>query len=214
MKKLASLCLCLYLIFIAFQTQVVHGSAGAVGSDPVNPSTLNSLRQGGYILYVRHGEASIGADQPNLIYGDCATQRNLSVEGRRQAMAYRDAFRKLQIPVHFPVTASPLCRTRETAELAFGKPNVQIDPFWIQIYRLGGNVTNVEMTNTLTELTSKLEKVPVPGTNSVIIAHGFPPGVGLGDIPYLGTVVVKPKGQGKGYDIIDRFSLEELAGSR
>ncbi|MNW19521.1 hypothetical protein D3C71_2195470 [compost metagenome] len=54
-----------------------------------------------------------------------------------------------------------------------------------------------------------LEKIPSTGTNTVIIAHSFPPGIGLGEIPYLGTVVVKPRGQGNGYDVVGKIPLAE-----
>ncbi|BCG61608.1 hypothetical protein PUR_50330 [Paenibacillus sp. URB8-2] len=63
-------------------------------------------------------------------------------------------------------------------------------------------------------MTSVLEKAPPSGTNQVIVAHSFPQGVGLGEIPNLGTVVVKPRGQGRGYEIIDRISLAELLSVR
>ncbi|WP_314591043.1 histidine phosphatase family protein [Paenibacillus terrigena] len=211
MKKIG--CLWLFLFLFMIQSQMVEVSASTVNADPINPSTLESLRHGGYILYVRHGEATIGVDQQHIIYKDCATQRNLSEEGRKQSVSFGDAFRRLHIPVHYPVIASPFCRTRETAELAFGKQNVQIDPYWIKIYQLGGHGTPSDQANTLTELTNTLEKVPVSGTNTVIVDHGFPQGIGLGEIPYLGTVVVKPKGRGNGYDIVDRISLEKLTGS-
>ncbi|MFD0618380.1 histidine phosphatase family protein [Paenibacillus sp. GCM10027629] len=211
MKKIG--CLWLFLFLFTIQTQMVEVSASTVNADPIDPSILNSLRHGGYVLYVRHGEATIGADQPHIIYGDCATQRNLSEEGRQQSVSFGAALRRLHIPVHYPVTASPFCRTRETAELAFGKHNIQVDPYWIKIYQLGAHVPPADQANTLTELTAELEKVPVSGTNTVIVAHGFPQGIGLGEIPYLGTVVVKPKGRGNGYDIVDRISIEEFTGS-
>ncbi|WP_028545639.1 histidine phosphatase family protein [Paenibacillus taiwanensis] len=200
----------MFMFLFAFQIQALEVSASRAKSDPLNSATLNSLRNGGYVLYVRHGEANRGEDQPQIIYGNCATQKNLSEEGRKQSALYGEALRRLNIPVHYPVTTSPFCRTRETAELAFGKQNVQIDPFWFKVYHLSGNVTPTEQTNTLTELTSELEKIPVSGTNTVIIAHSFPKAVGLGEISYLGTVVVRPKGPRNGYDIMDRFSFDEL----
>ena len=51
---------------------------------------------------------------------DCARQRNLNAEGRRQARAIGTALRRLDIPVGEVVT-SPYCRTRDTARLAFGR---------------------------------------------------------------------------------------------
>ncbi|WP_246590625.1 histidine phosphatase family protein [Paenibacillus sophorae] len=194
--------------------QVVGAAGNAATAGPVNPPLLDSLRQGGYILYMRHGEATVGEDRPNPVFTDCSTQRNLSGEGRRQAAALGEAFRRLHIPVRSPVLASPFCRTRETAELAFGEGNVQNDPFWIRIYRLSSDVTPSEREDTLAALTSVLEKAPSSGTNQVIVAHSFPQGVGLGEIPNLGTVVVKPGGQGNGYEVVGRISLAELLSLR
>ncbi|WP_235957107.1 histidine phosphatase family protein [Paenibacillus apii] len=212
MKRFVYFSMLCFLLMIP--AQMTGAAERAFQAGPVNPSLLDSLRQGGYILYVRHGEATAGEDRPNLDLRDCSTQRNLSGEGRRQAEAFGEAIRRLHIPVQSPVLAGPLCRTRETAELAFGEENVQIDPFWIRIYRLSGDVTPSEREAALAALTSILEKTPSPGTNQVIVAHSFPKGVGLGGIPNLGTVVVKPRGQGQGYEVAGRISLAELPNAR
>lgn len=62
-------------------------------------SLLDSLRNGGYILYVRHAEVTIGNDQPNLNFQNCYTQRNLSEMGRREAIYYGHIIENLQIPI-------------------------------------------------------------------------------------------------------------------
>lgn len=59
-----------------------------------------------------------------------------------------------------------------------------------------------------------LYKEPPSGTNKVIVDHSFPQGVGLDEIPNLGTVVVKPRGHGNGYEIVDQISLAELLSLR
>ena len=41
------------------------------------------------------------------------------------------------------------------------------------------------------------------GSNTVIIAHGFPNEIELEQIPNMGTFIVKPLGLGNGYDIIN-----------
>ena len=179
------------------------------GEDTLNGTLLNSLRKGGYILYARHGEANVGNDLPNLNFQNCLTQRNLSEYGRRQAIYYGQMLRYLQIPIQSPVSASPFCRTIETAQLAFGNGDVQVDPFWYEIYRLSGNVPSSESQMILNHFQSILEIPPLEGENKVIVAHGFPEGVGLGDIPYMGTVIVKPKGEGNGYEVVGRLSLED-----
>ncbi|MGB5947669.1 histidine phosphatase family protein, partial [Paenisporosarcina sp.] len=149
-------------------------------------------------------------DQPNLNFQHCSTQRNLSEFGRRQAVTYGELLRSLRIPVGYPVLVSPFCRTRETAELAFGKENVQLDPFWVEIYRLSGDLNPKEQTKILNSFNSVLEIPPPLGSNKVIIAHSFPQGVGFGQIPDMGTVIVKPRGQGNGYEVVGRVSLSEL----
>ncbi|NIK71389.1 histidine phosphatase family protein [Paenibacillus sp. BK720] len=176
---------------------------------PADPALLKSLQQGGYILYVRHGDATVGTDSPSVNLDDCSTQRNLSEAGRSQAISYGNALRQWHIPVQMPIAASPFCRTKETAELAFGAGNVRTDSFWVQIYRLSGSAPPAQQEAVLQALSSQLEIPPAPGTNKVIVAHSFPPGIGLGEIKSLGTVVIKPKGQGNGYDIAGRFDLDE-----
>lgn len=60
----------------------------------------------------------------------------------------------------------------------------------------------------LQALKKKKVRVTLPSNNQVIVAHGFPTEVGLGQIPNMGTVVVRPLGQGNGYEIVARLSLD------
>ena len=175
----------------------------------MDDSLLNSLRKGGFILYARHGEATVGEDLPYFNFQDCLTQRNLSEYGRRQATYYGEMLRYLQIPTQSPVSTSPFCRTIETAQLAFGVGNVQVNPFWFEIYRLSGDLPSSDRQIILNSFKSVLETMPVDGNNKVIVAHSFPKGEGLGDIPFMGTVILKPKGAGNGYEIVGRLSLED-----
>ncbi|WBL16956.1 histidine phosphatase family protein [Sutcliffiella sp. NC1] len=177
---------------------------------PKTRSLLDSLLEGGYILYARHAEATVGVDQPNLNFQDCSTQRNLSSTGRRQAIIYGETIRRLRIPILKPIISSPFCRNIETAALAFGLVNIQIDRFWFDVYRLGGIIGDSERLRILNTLNLVLESPPPFRTNKVIIGHNFPEGSGLGNIPDMGTVIVKPLGQGNGYAVIGRLSLEEL----
>ena len=182
------------------------------GEIEVSRSLVELLREGGYILYARHGEATVGVDQPNLNFQYCFTQRNLSEAGRRQAIYYGEIIGNLRIPISYPVLTSPFCRAIETGQLAFGWTNVQVDPFWFRIYKLSGNISSEEEKRILADLQSKLEIEPPRGRNKVIISHSFPKDIGLGQIPNMGTVVVKPLGQGNGYKIVNRLSLADLAG--
>lgn len=176
----------------------------------MNASLFDLLRGGGYILYTKHGEATIGEDQPYLNFQYCFTQRNLSDMGRRQAIYYGQVLRNLQIPISYPIQTSPFCRAIETAQLAFGNAGIQIDPFWFEIYKLSGNLSTSEQNKILDSLQSKLEIMPPQGSNKVIIAHSFPDEIGLGQVPDMGTVVVKPRGQGNGYEVVARLALADL----
>lgn len=76
-----------------------------------------ALGANGIVLF-RHAEAPGVGDPANFRLGDCATQRNLSAQGRAQARALGERWRARGVQVG-AVRASQWCRTRETAELAF-----------------------------------------------------------------------------------------------
>ncbi|MBI5258081.1 MAG: histidine phosphatase family protein [Burkholderiales bacterium] len=80
---------------------------------------LRGAQAGGGVLMLRHALAPGTFDPPGFRLGDCATQRNLDDEGRRQArhLGAWCAAHKLR-PTR--VRSSPWCRCLETATLAFG----------------------------------------------------------------------------------------------
>ena len=176
----------------------------------MNNSLFNLIRSGGYILYAKHGEASVEVEQPDLNLQCCFTRRNLSEAGRRQVVNYGEALRTLRIPVSYPILVSHLCRAIETGQLAFGRDKIQADPFLFQIYKLSGNLSSTQQKKILNFLQSELEIKPPQGSNRVIIAHSFPKGIGLGEITDMGTVVIRPLGRDKGYEIVTKLSLEDL----
>lgn len=75
------------------------------------------LRTGrGYAVLLRHALAPGTGDPPGFRLGDCSTQRNLSLEGRRQAIAIGAQWRRERMPVDRVLT-SRWCRARDTARL-------------------------------------------------------------------------------------------------
>jgi phosphohistidine phosphatase SixA len=78
-----------------------------------------ALRNGGTVALFRHARAPGSGDPAHFRLDDCATQRNLSAEGREQAQRIGEAFRERQIPVA-RVLSSRWCRALDTARLAFG----------------------------------------------------------------------------------------------
>jgi len=81
----------------------------------------NLLRGGGQVVLVRHALTDPGVgDPPGMTLDDCASQRNLSAEGRREAQRLGEALRARGVPMA-GLQSSPWCRCVETARLAFGR---------------------------------------------------------------------------------------------
>jgi len=87
----------------------------------------SELQQGGVAILLRHAQTEAGlGDPPGFRLGDCATQRNLSTEGRRQAERIGARFAERRIRVD-QVLSSQWCRCLDTARLAF--PRVTVEPY-------------------------------------------------------------------------------------
>ena len=79
------------------------------------------LQGGGLVLLIRHAATDPGiGDPPGFRLAVCNTQRKLSAQGRRDAVAIGAALRKRGIPLG-PVLSSRWCRCLDTARLAFGR---------------------------------------------------------------------------------------------
>jgi len=79
------------------------------------------LRGGGHVLLIRHAATDPGIGDPSgFVLGRCATQRNLSAAGRRDAEALGAAVRAHGVPIG-TVWSSRWCRCLDTARLAFGR---------------------------------------------------------------------------------------------
>jgi broad specificity phosphatase PhoE len=86
------------------------------------------LQQPGHVVFMRHSDApgSGGYGDPlGFRLEECATQRNLSEEGRAHARRTGETFTKHGIAFD-RVLASPWCRCKETALLATGR---EAEPF-------------------------------------------------------------------------------------
>jgi phosphohistidine phosphatase SixA len=126
---------------------------------------VEALREGGYVVYLRHAVTDRSKeDDPVLDLEDCATQRNLSDEGREQSREIGDAFRTLAIPIE-SVYSSEYCRTRDTAELAFG--SYEDEPA-LTGFPEKGDPTYEQRVRRTEEL---LARKPDPGKNTILVAH-------------------------------------------
>lgn len=86
-----------------------------------------ALRAGGVAILLRHAQTEPGTgDPPGFRIGDCATQRNLSLEGRRQAERIGASLAARRIRID-RVLSSQWCRCLDTARLAF--PARAVEPY-------------------------------------------------------------------------------------
>ena len=83
-----------------------------------DPATIWALlKEGGRVALIRHAATTGGAgDPPGFRLEDCATQRNLTEQGRADAKALGARFRAHGIKVD-KVLSSEWCRCRDTAAL-------------------------------------------------------------------------------------------------
>lgn len=99
-------------------SQAVEGSAtdGSTDREAGLPAAWEAVRDGRAIVLMRHALAPGMGDPSGFDVNDCATQRNLSDEGRAQARSVGDLLRDNGISAA-TVLSSQWCRCRETAEL-------------------------------------------------------------------------------------------------
>lgn len=129
------------------------------------PLRVEALRQGGFVIFIRHTTADQGFDDPAFDLANCATQRNLGERGRQDATLIGQGIREAGIPVG-AVFSSEYCRAVETARLAFGgaEPATGLNSCCID----GRALTNPEREAFLRRA---LGTRPKPGTNAVLIGH-------------------------------------------
>ena len=92
--------------------------ATLVGQSFADDAAWVALRKPGAIVMFRHALAPGVGDPPGFKISDCSTQRNLSQEGKLQAMRIGQTLRDPQVKIQ-AVWHSAWCRTRDTAQLAF-----------------------------------------------------------------------------------------------
>jgi phosphohistidine phosphatase SixA len=111
------------LLAISGAVAVIVG-AGLLGPELV--ARHNAEATPGQVLLVHHATADQGADARQVVFDDCATQRNLSDRGRVEAQQMGASLRELGFRIT-KVIASPFCRTLETARLMQAGPAEPVD---------------------------------------------------------------------------------------
>ena len=166
---------------------------------------VKALRAGGFTLYFRHTATDFSQNDAAMKgYDECALQRNLSEEGRRQARAVGEWVRRLSLPVG-EVIASPFCRTMETGRLMFGRA----EPSTVVRGYEGTSSANADYTKLVALLASPPAK---GGTLRMITTHGNPFRAIAGP-PHLQegeAAVLKPLGQS--FAVVARIKVGDWEG--
>ena len=141
-----------------------------------------ALRRGGHVVYFRHTATDFSRNDVAMrSYDDCANQRLLSEQGRRDAAEIGQRIRALGLPVG-EALASPFCRTMDHARLMLSDvtPRNEIRE------AAGGDYDGLK----------RLLATPVPaGGNRWIVGHGIPFRAVAGP-PHLAegeAVVIRPE---------------------
>ncbi len=100
-------------------TRAQATTVSPVSTDSTDQAAWDTLRSGGHVMLIRHTRAPGTFDPPSFTLGDCSTQRNLSEEGRAQALRLGELVRAMGVAVD-QVQSSQWCRCVDTAKLAFG----------------------------------------------------------------------------------------------
>lgn len=109
------------LLGLVFLLIIALGSGWASDADN-EQQLLSAFKQGDHVALMRHALAPGIGDPENFQLEDCSTQRNLSQQGRDQAVKIGARLKEAGI-VNADVFTSQWCRCLETAELLeFGPP--------------------------------------------------------------------------------------------
>jgi phosphohistidine phosphatase SixA len=144
-------------------------------------SLLVELRKGGYTILWRHTATDRTVREPmNYETTPRFQQRNLTDRGVADAKAVGLLFKSREIPIG-EVLASPMFRTRETAEYAFGR--VEATPILRQL-------------DPSPEQRRLIAAEPAAGTNRVLVTHHFViernvPGIKPGQLVEGEAVVIR-----------------------
>lgn len=155
----------------------------------------DELRQGGVVVVMRHAITEPGTgDPPGFRADDCATQRNLSAQGRAQAERMGALFASRGIlPV--AVFSSARCRCIDTGKLAFPSVKVSHLPALDSVFSDSSRASG--QTAALRDALQRIPQTPQAGvmvwvTHQANIAALTGEYVGMGE-----ALILRPDGDGE-----------------
>jgi hypothetical protein len=177
-------------------------------------AALEDLRNGGYVIVIRHGRTNESPSNPKeespTDLANCAGQFMLNDTGKAQARAIGDAFKRAGIPVG-KVLASGYCRAIEMARLAFGRTETS-DALLLQAFvPVAGAPVPPPWPARVELMKEMIATMPAAGTNTILVTHFPNVKAALGvQISFGDAAIVKPDGHG-GAAMVARVLSKEWA---
>ena len=189
--------------FSRFVSIIIVGlAASAEQSIAADDPLWDALKKGNLIILMRNNAVDEGLGDPKgYKVGDCATQLNLTDKGRAEAKKIGEEFKKRKIPIK-QVLTSAFCRTKETAQLAFGKADIwePLNSFYDKPDR------KAEQTRLLHQ---RMESPPKDGTNLILVTHGYNIVSATGLNPDPGDMLIISPAFRVGYKVIGELSAKK-----
>jgi broad specificity phosphatase PhoE len=199
LRLLAASC----LLWLPPMVQAAQGVPEPVAAKaPEEARLVESIRRGGVTILIRHSATDPGVwDPPGFNLADCATQRNLNDAGRDQA---RRIGRWFDANGLRPTTvrASPWCRTRETAMLAFGRSED-----WTPLSILSSErnrQADQSQADQTRAVRAAIAQVP-DGATAVLVSHGVSISAFVDSYLQQGEMVVVRRTGNAGIEVIGRL---------
>ena len=146
-----------------------------------NEKLINSLKEGGKLIFIRHAYAPGNGDPENFNLKDCSSQRNLNQEGINQSKKIGLFFTRNKIQID-KVLSSEWCRCKDTAKYAFNDYKIfdALNSFYDSKFKKNKTKQIKDLKKYISSWNSKKNLVLV--THYVVISETISVGSSSGEI--------------------------------
>jgi phosphohistidine phosphatase SixA len=174
---------------------------------PAGPPLISALREGGYVLVMRHASSpTMPPDKTSADRENTTLERQLDENGRNTARAMGSAMKSLRLPIR-EVFSSPTYRALETVRMA-GLPQ----PRTIAELGDGGQSMAPLQASPAAWLRNMVSQAPTVGTDRMIVTHApnitgaF--GANVSDVADGEILIFRPDGNGDAM-LAGRIKIED-----
>jgi len=177
----------------------------SVPATAADASIWSKLKQGGYVILMRHGsvDTMTHSTNPDAEFENCVGQNNLSPEGQQEAALTGRAFKKQHIPIG-DVFAGPYCRTQDSARIAFGKVRV-----WDAL-DLQTALPDDEAAKRTALVSARIGQY-TGRKNLVLVTHKPNIDALTFELVDTGTLLVLQPGGGSDFSVVGRITVKDLS---